>query len=99
MEDIDASFVHWVVSNLPRSTHSLNSNELPKGAVTSQAGNGASGYVGPCPPTGKVHHYRITVYALKNHPHLNAASPTKTSLAAIQQAAITKGSLSVQAAR
>jgi Raf kinase inhibitor-like YbhB/YbcL family protein len=93
MEDIDANFVHWVVTGLASKVHSISTNQLPKGSIVSQDSNGSSGYHGPCPPSGKTHHYRITVYALSHVVHVNAKDPTKTALATIQTAAINHGAL------
>ena len=64
---------HWVVFNLPASTHALpkgagdaGGSGMPAGAVQSRTDFGSAGYGGPCPPQGdKPHHYVFTVYALK----------------------------------
>jgi Raf kinase inhibitor-like YbhB/YbcL family protein len=56
---------HWWVVNLP-----ADATGLPKGAGTGRPKvplrntNFEMGYVGPCPPPGKPHHYQFTVYAL-----------------------------------
>ncbi len=58
---------HWIVINLPLST-----THLKRGWSTASDGSGlqisndfgTSEYGGPCPPTGKPHHYIFTVYAL-----------------------------------
>jgi hypothetical protein len=57
-------FDHWVAYNIPAGT-----NRLPEGAALrpDQLGvttAGKPGYMGPCPPPGKVHHYHFTLYAL-----------------------------------
>jgi phosphatidylethanolamine-binding protein (PEBP) family uncharacterized protein len=46
-------FYHWVVQAIPASASSID-------AGTTRF----SGYYGPCPPPGKVHHYHFTLYAL-----------------------------------
>jgi Raf kinase inhibitor-like YbhB/YbcL family protein len=62
---------HWVVFNIP-----ADKTGLPKGfgsksatksapAVQSRTDFGTSGYGGPAPPPGKVHHYTFTLFALK----------------------------------
>jgi len=64
---------HWVIFNLPASTHGLAKNAgdpksglAPAGSVQSRTDFGAPGYGGPCPPPGdRPHHYIFTVYALK----------------------------------
>lgn len=67
MDDPDApkgGFLHWMVTSLPPTTHSLDGGAtLPPGAVASKNGKGQTGYTGPCPPSG-THHYRFRVYAL-----------------------------------
>jgi hypothetical protein len=64
---------HWIVFNIPPSTHALpaaagsaGGTGLPEGAVQGRTDFGFSHYGGPCPPLGDhAHHYEITVYALK----------------------------------
>ena len=61
---------HWVVFNLPASTHALppgaSSGGLPAGAIQSRTDFGKPGWGGPCPPQGdKPHRYIFTVHALK----------------------------------
>ncbi len=46
-------FYHWVVQAIPANVSTLD-------AGTTRF----SGYYGPCPPPGKVHHYHFTLYAL-----------------------------------
>lgn len=65
---------HWVVYNLPATTHELPKNagtldgaHLPAGAKQGHGDAEApeNRYYGPCPDVGdKPHHYIITVYAL-----------------------------------
>ncbi len=79
MHDPDAptgvgGFRHWVVvdlpadlSGIPKGASKLNSDTLLGGRQIA-TDIGATGYVGPCPPTGtasKPHSYQFTVYALK----------------------------------
>lgn len=60
---------HWVVFNIPASTHSLPANASQKGlkspVVESKTDYGTYGYGGACPPPqhGK-HRYQFTVFAL-----------------------------------
>jgi Raf kinase inhibitor-like YbhB/YbcL family protein len=63
---------HWVVYNLPATTHALDSGAggekgtLPAGAVQGKTDFGKPGFGGACPPVGdKPHRYIFTVYALK----------------------------------
>lgn len=70
VEDPDApegTFVHWVIYNLSPDT-----KQLPQGISSSNGsigeqginGRGETGYTGPCPPSGKPHHYHFQLYAL-----------------------------------
>jgi Raf kinase inhibitor-like YbhB/YbcL family protein len=52
-----ATFVHWVIYNLPPDTRRLpedvpNRETLPSGAAQGVNGAGRVGYMGPCPPSG-----------------------------------------------
>jgi len=63
---------HWVVFNIPASTHSLDegvgnikTGKAPKGSVQSETDFGVTGFGGACPPEGdKPHRYQFTVFAL-----------------------------------
>jgi Raf kinase inhibitor-like YbhB/YbcL family protein len=66
MTDYDApvagGFHHWIVYNIPQTA-----SELDGTSPFSQGTNsfGLVGYDGPCPPpTGQLHHYVFTLYAL-----------------------------------
>ena len=70
-EDPDApggTFIHWVVYNIPGSYVNLAKgfpkSGAPDGIIQGRNDFGETGYNGPCPPGGKVHHYVFTVYAL-----------------------------------
>lgn len=67
VEDPDApkgTFTHWMVTNIPPTETSLSENgSLPQGAVAAKNDKGATGYAGPCPPSG-THHYHFRVFAL-----------------------------------
>jgi Raf kinase inhibitor-like YbhB/YbcL family protein len=77
MYDPDAptgsGFWHWVVFDIPASTHELVTNAgnvklnlAPAGSIQSITDFGIKGFGGPCPPPGHgLHQYIITVYALK----------------------------------
>src|SRR5208282_885718 len=75
MYDPDAptgsGFWHWWVANIPASAASLPKGAgdaagaaLPAGSLQVRNDFSAIGYGGPCPPKGKPHHYRVTIYAL-----------------------------------
>lgn len=70
-EDPDApggTFIHWVVYNIPGSYMNLAKgfpkSGAPDGIIQGRNDFGETGYNGPCPPKGKVHHYNFTIYAL-----------------------------------
>lgn len=74
MYDLDAptgsGWWHWTVANIPATVRSLptgagnDTTILPSGAVQTNTDLGKPGYLGPCPPLGRTHHYRITIQAL-----------------------------------
>ena len=72
VEDPDApsgNFIHWVVFDLPADATGIPA-DAPRtpawadGAVQGANGMGRVGYMGPCPPPGKVHHYHFELFAL-----------------------------------
>lgn len=77
IHDVDAphpgGFYHWVLYDLPRGTRFVRSGTTPAGAAEGVNGTGATGYFGPCPPPGRLHHYHITLYALDTR--IRAAQP------------------------
>lgn len=81
--DLDAptgsGFWHWVVFNLPATTHTVAAGAgdpsqqlLPAQAVQSLTDAGTPGYVGAAPNNGPAHRYLITVHALRHQLELAA---------------------------
>jgi Raf kinase inhibitor-like YbhB/YbcL family protein len=71
LDDPDApmgTFVHWVIYNLSPTTKGLPEGVSPMASPDNVEqgvnGSGAIGYMGPCPPPGKPHHYHFRLYAL-----------------------------------
>ena len=74
VEDPDApggDFVHWIVYGIPTTltefSEGLPTETLPDGKVAFAQGRndmGRTGYAGPAPPPGKVHHYHFRLMAL-----------------------------------
>ncbi len=70
-DDPDApmgTWVHWVVYNIPDTTHQLKEGippvqKLPDGSLQGMTDFRKIGYGGPCPPSG-VHRYYFKLYAL-----------------------------------
>jgi Raf kinase inhibitor-like YbhB/YbcL family protein len=71
MNDPDAliDFTHWLVYNIPPSARGLAEGvsargAMPQGSAQGTNSFGRTGYGGPCPPAGKLHHYVFRLYAL-----------------------------------
>ena len=67
MDDPDAptgNFAHWLLWNIPPNTEGIKEGELPLGSVQGKNSAGRIGYIGPCPPIGRAHHYQFKLYAL-----------------------------------
>jgi Raf kinase inhibitor-like YbhB/YbcL family protein len=60
---VDGGFVHWLVYGIPATATAVGP-QLPAGAVEGKNGRGQTGYTGPCPPKGPVHHYHFNVSGL-----------------------------------
>jgi Raf kinase inhibitor-like YbhB/YbcL family protein len=77
MHDADAplpgGFYHWVAYDIPARTRRLDAGVRVPGTIGLTSAQRAE-YHGPCPPPGKVHHYRITLYAL-DVTHIDAPQP------------------------
>jgi Raf kinase inhibitor-like YbhB/YbcL family protein len=79
VDDPDAAtatpVVHWLVYAIPAMQRGLQEGTLRKGTLPNavkQGKNsaGKTGYSGPCPDPGKVHHYFFKLYALDYTPDL-----------------------------
>jgi Raf kinase inhibitor-like YbhB/YbcL family protein len=95
VDDPDApggTFVHWVLYGIPAGQTQLAEGSVPRGATEGRNSAG-SGYMGPCPPSGPVHHYRFTVYALSRSPGVNPDDDPESAIDAIRQAATAQGRL------
>lgn len=74
VDDPDApvgTWVHWVVFNIPGSSHALPSGVEKNEQLSDGTRQGANdfqkvGYNGPCPPPGKPHRYFFKLYALND---------------------------------
>jgi len=56
------SWSHWVVYNIPPNTEEVIENTNPGTEGVNDFGKYT--YGGPCPPSGKLHHYIFQAYAL-----------------------------------
>lgn len=78
MDDPDApgaTWVHWVLYDLPADTSGLpegvpKDQSLSNGARQGRNDFGKIGYNGPCPPKGKPHRYFFKLYALDSRMNL-----------------------------
>ncbi len=66
----DSGFWHYVLFDIPANVRKialgdLSAGRIPEGAIESMTDAGKPGYLGPCTPAGREHHYVYTVHALK----------------------------------
>ncbi len=101
VDDPDAPvgvFTHWVLFNIPSDSRDLpealpTQAQLPSGAQQGKNDFGRLGYGGPCPPPGRSHRYRFTVYALDQPLGLTVGALKKQVLDAIQGHILAQGQL------
>ena len=67
---------HWVLFDIPPQLHRIAEGQ--NAGTSGTTSFNSPGYGGPCPPSGPVHHYRFTVYAL-DVGHIGATAQTKGS--------------------
>ncbi|HEV2320698.1 MAG TPA: YbhB/YbcL family Raf kinase inhibitor-like protein, partial [Verrucomicrobiae bacterium] len=100
-EDPDAPsgvFTHWVIFNVPATATNFSENvsktaTLPDGSRQGKNSFGNTGYNGPCPPGGKMHHYIFKVYALDTPVSLDSGAHEKDLLNAINGHVVGQGQL------
>jgi len=101
MDDPDAPggvFIHWVLFNISSDSRKLpeavpTQAQLPSGALQGKNDFGRIGYGGPCPPPGRPHRYRFTLYALDQPLDLKVGASKKQVLDAIQGHILAQGQL------
>jgi hypothetical protein len=104
VDDPDApngTFVHWIVTGLAPKAGSVPSHASGVYELDNTAGT--RGWTPPCPPAGATHHYRFTVYALRDYvcatggddaPAAGCSPPASAAaLGQIKDAAIAKGTV------
>jgi Raf kinase inhibitor-like YbhB/YbcL family protein len=93
LEDLDRSFLHWLVFDLPPTQTSVDAGYAPGSAAVNDFGK--QGYGGPCPPAGERHRYRFTVLALMGRNQITGTGtpgkPLERSL--IQSGPVGRGEL------
>jgi Raf kinase inhibitor-like YbhB/YbcL family protein len=96
VDDPDAprgTFVHWVVTGLDPASGRLGEGAVPPGARQLPNSAGSAAWTGPCPPSGPAHHYRFTVYALRQRPEVAGDADPDAAVEAIEAAATARGRL------
>jgi Raf kinase inhibitor-like YbhB/YbcL family protein len=101
VDDPDAPsgvFTHWVILNIPPDSRELpealsTQAQLPNGTLQGKNDFGRIGYGGPCPPPGRPHRYRFTLYALDQPLDLKAGASKKQVLDAMQGHILAQGQL------
>jgi len=101
VDDPDAPgkvFTHWVIFNIPSSTHELQEatprkEQLSSSAIQGMTDFGRIGYGGPCPPRGPAHRYHFSLYALDKSLELNAGASKEQVLEAMNGHVLAKAKL------
>ncbi|MCU1658529.1 MAG: hypothetical protein JWO57_3185, partial [Pseudonocardiales bacterium] len=96
MQDLDvkpAPWVQWIVSGIPPKQRTAATGQAPAGSTTGRATNGTTGFVGACPPQGKVHHYQFTIYALSSQQPVSSSTKAAGLLHSLDTTALAKISL------
>ncbi|MBS1994304.1 MAG: YbhB/YbcL family Raf kinase inhibitor-like protein [Cyanobacteria bacterium SZAS LIN-3] len=80
---------HWIIFNLAPTTEHLTEGmdkaaSLAGGACQGTNDFGKTGYNGPAPPKGPVHHYHFTVYALDSKLNLKPGCSKAEFTAAVK---------------
>jgi Raf kinase inhibitor-like YbhB/YbcL family protein len=81
-------FWHWLAIDMPPRTAALakgagdaRGRGMPAGSVQARNDFGQAGYGGPCPPPGRPHRYRFTLFALDVDRLPVAANATPAAIA------------------
>lgn len=88
VDDPDApshSWVHWTLWNIDPALRDLPEGSVPEGAMQGLNDFGDVRWGGPCPPSGKAHHYRFTAYALSARLGLPSGSRKPELMSAMRE--------------
>ncbi len=84
-------WVHWVVYNIPSQKADLDfikdqqrQSEFTNGTMQGINSDNNIGYDGPNPPSGKVHHYHFTLYALDKKLSLKPGATKEAVMSAMK---------------
>lgn len=95
VDDPDApggDFVHWVVFDIDPGVDGIRQGQVPSAARQAENSAGTAAYTPPCPPSG-THHYRFTLYALRERVDLPNGVGHDDAIDAISKAAVARGRL------
>lgn len=100
VDDPDApmgTWVHWLVYNIPATTHNLPEAvsagaQLRDGGLQGKNSSGKLGYNGPCPPSG-THRYFFKLYALDTVLNLSSGASKDQLLKAMDGHILAQGEL------
>lgn len=96
-EDPDApsgTFVHWLVTGIDPTSGGVQAGQTPPGGQERPTGWGGPGWGGPRPPAGdKAHRYFFRLYALPDAVSLPGNATARDVHAAVDQQALSSGSL------
>lgn len=84
--DTDAGFTHWLAWGISSGSRGLARAQRPPRQGRNDFGR--IGYGGPCPPTGKPHHYLFSLYALARPLRIQAGSADDKFVAALKAARV-----------
>ncbi|GHD28371.1 hypothetical protein GCM10007147_28220 [Nocardiopsis kunsanensis] len=93
VDDPSEATVFWVVHDLDPELVELRQNTVPTGAKQAENSAGTAEYTAPCPEGDAFHEYRFTVYALHEGLGLPDGAPLETTLEAISERAVARGTL------
>ena len=87
-------FIYWLVFNINPAATDIEERSLPTGARQAKNSAGKATYDAPC-PSGHLHSYRFTVYALRTTVNLTNGAPLQSAWTAIAAATIGRGRIVV----
>jgi Raf kinase inhibitor-like YbhB/YbcL family protein len=86
-------YVHWVLFGLDPVSTGVEEGAVPPNGRQAENSAGEADYKGPCPPSGDLHHYRFSVYAVDEEIAADDGAPAGEVLARIRETAVAKGTL------
>lgn len=93
VDDPSEATVFWVVYDLDPQLVELRQNTVPADAKQAENSTGEAEYTAPCPDEDSFYEYRFTVYALQEGLDLPDGASLETTLEAISERAVARGTL------